>query len=246
MSLELKGGVSLANSKPYLIVFAGFVILFALIYATAGRIYNGMIKTINDSKEVEKDVGLLDSKINSLKTIKVDLGSDDVNSLNVAFPEEDKMLFLFSQLKELAKNDGVTLTNIDFTTPSVQEGDLSRSVINLSISGVKTSVESFMSSVAAIAPLAGIGPVNFSNVTTEEGLFVVNASVETYFSPLPKNLPSQSSYISVLTDDEKQTLNTLKSLKVLSVYVSQAKPADESAVNPFNEEETQPVPTPAQ
>ena len=103
-----------------------------------------------------------------------------------------------------------------------------------------------MSSVAAIAPLAGIGPVNFSNVTTEEGLFVVNASVETYFSPLPKNLPSQSSYISVLTDDEKQTLNTLKSLKVLSVYVSQAKPADESAVNPFNEEETQPVPTPAQ
>lgn len=228
-----KSNFSLDKNKPFLILFVGIVLLLVLIYATGGRIYSGIVKTLSDTKQTEKDVSLLSTKIASLQSLKLDLNSQDVKSINISFPDEDSSLFLFSQLKTLANENGVILKEISFNPPAVISSDISKSNISFKIDGEKTSVESFISAIPKIAPLSGLGAMNFSTTLNSDGLFEISASVETYSSPLPETLPSEESGIKVLTDDEKQKFDALKNLRVMSTHVGEAQPAGDGTADPF-------------
>lgn len=221
------------NGKVYAVAFFSFIFLFILIFTTGQKIYGNINKTINDTKQIESDVKLLQSKIESLKTVNKGFSSSDVDMLSISFPEENPSLFMYSQLKELAKNNNIILENISFSPGSPLNESVLKSAIDFTISGTKESVDKFILELSDTAPLSGLGGMSFDKYVKEGETFKINMSVDIFYSPLPKTLPSQTNIVQYLTDDEKKSLNSLIGLKILTTLVSKPMPANEINIDPF-------------
>src|SRR4030042_1298985 len=137
IDIKMSEGSLKNNGKVYAVAFFGFVFLFILIFTTGQKIYGNITKTINDTKQIESDVKLLQSKIESLKIVNKDFSSSDVDILSISFPEENPSLFMYSQLKELSKNNNIILDNFSFSSGSPLNESVFKSVLVFTISGTK-------------------------------------------------------------------------------------------------------------
>lgn len=236
MALELKldSAKFRRNSRFYAVFLVVFIITAYLFYSTGIKFYTGISKTLKNTDELKKDTELLEVKISSLKSIK-EGGVEDLNSLNISFQSEDPSLFMYSQLKKIALRNGVELRGISFSRGSVLK-NVSVSVINLSVRGIKENVFTFISELGQTAPLSGLGGMSITDYVETGGVLEISMMIEVYYSPLPKELPDTKEVVNSLTKEEKDVYDTLIKLEVLSQANFTAQAANENIDDPFGVE----------
>lgn len=202
------------NSKIYFVYFL-IISFFGFLFIYTGKSsYTKISLKLNELKELKSDIEALNNKIDSLKLVDKE-GYSDISHLTVSFPEEDPILFAYSQLKELSYQRSVVLQNVEFGLAKVQSDTISNSKLSFEIFGTKENVINYISEIESIAPLLGIGEISFAEYSPSGQEFTISASVDVYYSPYPKTLPSVDSAIVPLNENEKKAYKTLSELSVL-------------------------------
>lgn len=234
MALELKmDSDKIKKEGRYYLIFALiFIVIAYFFYTTGEKFYTGISKSAKEIESIKSDNDILESKILSLRSIK-DSVNADVNALNVSFQSEDPSLFMYSQLKAIAAETGIELSEIAFSQGQ-PSGSINVGVIGFTVKGIKDSVFNFISELTQSAPLSGLGAMSFSNYFQSGETMEIDMSVQVYYSPLPEVLPDTNEIVNSLTQEEKDAYEQLVKLKVFSVAEIKAQPQGDGDLDPFN------------
>ncbi|KKQ83565.1 MAG: hypothetical protein UT06_C0020G0028 [Candidatus Woesebacteria bacterium GW2011_GWA1_38_8] len=213
------------NSKTYSVFLLGFAILAGLFFVTGNKMYTKITKILEESEGLENDITLLQTKIDSLRLLDNEI-QKDTKSLRLAFPDEDPSLYAYTEIKELGRLNSIIFDSVTFSLGGGDKDSVALGNIGLDFSGNKDDVFSFI-------PIAGLGPISIGEFVELEETMKIGTSVEVYYSPLPKALPSSEKVINSLTPEEKEIYNYLTNLEVLVNTELTPSGAVNEEVNPF-------------
>ncbi|KKQ56978.1 MAG: hypothetical protein US95_C0056G0004 [Candidatus Woesebacteria bacterium GW2011_GWB1_38_5] len=220
------------NSKTYSVFLLGFAILAGLFFVTGNKMYTKITKILEESEGLENDITLLQTKIDSLRLLDNEI-QKDTKSLRLAFPDEDPSLYAYTEIKELGRLNSIIFDSVTFSLGGGDKDSVALGNIGLDFSGNKDDVFSFISKLTKIVPIAGLGPISIGEFVELEETMKIGTSVEVYYSPLPKALPSSEKVINSLTPEEKEIYNYLTNLEVLVNTELTPSGAVNEEVNPF-------------
>jgi len=195
-----------ANSRVLVGPLALLVVLL-LLFVFALRVGIGQIislsKKVAESK-VEEQV--LSQKLEILKTSEESaLPLADLSL--VAIPSENPALIVISQLKNLAGEKGVGLSNIE-AKQTAAVASIFHTEIEVTVEGEMGPLFDFLKGLGSISPLLSLDQVI---IRQESGIAKVDALIFGNFAPLPTTLPSITSPLDELTAEEKDILAKISS-----------------------------------
>jgi hypothetical protein len=202
-----------------LIVIKAVVPFFIVIilFAVVGQFGFGKITEIRDQIALaQSNQKVLTQKLDILKSIQ-STGAQYSNLVVAALPNASPALSVISQLKILAGNQSVILSEVKAGTSTADTTGLSAVNISFNVAGSRGQVEAFINAINSFAPIAVVDKIKISESTP--GSAIANVSVKSFWSPFPTKVPEITSAIADLTPAEKQTLQDLGKL-TQPVFVS--------------------------
>lgn len=205
------------------------LIAVLILFAFAGRF--GMEKTSETRTKIQtvkENIDALSAKLAILEG--VDATQTQTNTALSALPSRNSSTVVVSQLKILAATQGVTLTNIRGSGEVKDPSGLSRIDVTFDAFGIRPQIMSFAASMNQIAPIALLDKIKIN----ESGGGVRAAfQVKSFWSELPKTLPTLTDKVNSLTNSEKELLIEIAKLRQ-PLFVE--LPASETAgkAEPFN------------
>ena len=195
-----------ANTKVLVGPLALLVVLL-LLFVFALRIGIGQIislsRKVAESK-VEEQV--LTEKLEILKTSE-DSALPLADLSLVAIPAENPALIVISQLKNLAGEKGVGVSNIE-AKETAAFASIFHADIEVTVDGEIGPLFDFLKGLGSISPLLTLDQVI---IRQESGITKVQALIFGNFAPLPTTLPSITSPLDELTAEEKDILAKISS-----------------------------------
>lgn len=196
------------STKKLVSVIAPLVVLTILFIVVAKF---GMSK-VSDLRvkltSAQKDETTLTEKTKLLATISDSLGTGTVAATG-AMPESNSSLIVLSQLKILAGTKGVFISNIKAGNEVKDDTGLSRVDLTFDSRGPKDSIISFLGDTAKIAPITKLTKIK---ITQALGETLATVTVSSFWSALPKTIPSVTESINDLTPAERNTLTEISKL----------------------------------
>jgi len=220
LSIQLK-----VVAVPLLSLFVISGILFI-----AAKMGISQIRSLNASLvAIKKEESTLRQKEEILRRVK-DSGVLRTDLVTIALPNKNPTLFLFSQLKYLAAQKGVTLSQIEVKTGAATAG-LSEVSFSCSVDGPSGLVDEFILSIGTIVPLSRVekAEIDYSGSTVS-----VLVEVDSYYSEFPSELPSLLSQATDLSPDEKVLLEKLAVL-TQPTFIELSPTAESERAEPFSE-----------
>lgn len=126
-----------------------------------------------------------------------------------ALPQNNSALATISQIKRLAVQYAVSVSNIKTSTELSDRIGVKKMDITFDVNGPRPSVLSFLGGIKSFAPIVTLEKVKFSE---SGGVMRGEVAVKTYWADLPKKLPSLTDKISELTSAEISLLTELQGL----------------------------------
>jgi hypothetical protein len=187
------------------LVFLG-VLVFLIVF-----VVNTGFKKVSEVRakltESEKQEAVLTSKLETLQQ-----GAEAYETFSdlsaVAIPEKNPAAVVSSQVKSLAATAGVVISKVSTHTRGDSESHLSELAVEISAQGELDSMLSYLDSLTSFLPLTEIASLGFSLV---EDTLSTEAQITSFFAPFPESLPSLTSPISDLTQEEKDILGKFAS-----------------------------------
>lgn len=182
------------------LVFLG-VLVFLIVF-----VVNTGFKQVSDVREklteAKRQEATLISKLETLQQ-----GAESYQAFSdlsaVAIPEKSPAAIVSSQVKSLAASAGVVIAKVSTQTGGSSESSLKELGVDISAQGELSSMLSYFDSLRSFLPLTEINDVSFS---VGESSVSTEARITSFFAPFPESLPSLTSAISDLTEEEKEIL----------------------------------------
>ncbi|HJY98868.1 MAG TPA: hypothetical protein VJ227_04085 [Patescibacteria group bacterium] len=170
----------------------------------------------------------LTQKINILQDLSLTIG-DFSSSAAVALPDSNTALAAVSQLKILALQNGLFLTDLKTGPPVSDALGLMRVDVNFDVEGGRSQVSEFLRGISRVAPITVVSGIdlNESGGVTQAGI-----SVKSFWAPLPKTLPTSEQAVSRLTPEEEEVLSKINTLT--QPVFSEISPTSGGRTDPFN------------
>lgn len=203
--------------------------LTVMLFVTVITLSLGLNK-INQTRAKLNEIKLENTKLNQKLSILNSISevlSSDMNFLNLALPVKSSALYGISQLKNLASQNNLSITNIKSSNPTSLEGDIFKTTISFDIAGSEIDTFSFFEILTKVLPIMNYTKVKF---TIHDNILETNLAVEVYSSSLPKLIPSVTTVANDLTKSEIDLFEELKTYKMpeFTTPTVQEFPAKES------------------
>jgi hypothetical protein len=121
----------------------------------------------------------------------------------VAIPEKSPAPIVSSQVKSLAASAGVVVSKVSTHSGGSPDATLKQLQVEVSAQGGLEGMLSFFESLRSFLPLTEVNQISFSG---EEDQVSIEAKITSFFAPFPESLPSITSAIADLTQEEKEIL----------------------------------------
>ena len=185
------------------------LIIVVILFAVVGQFGISKVTDLrNQIEKARKDQTVLAQKLKLLESISETVAEDSGASL-AALPDANPSLIVISQIKNVSIGNGVLIATIKSSPPVEDSGGLSHVSISFETIGTKSQITSFLKSIANIAPITIIDKIKMTEVG---GVARAVVTVKSYWSILPKTLPTLTSPITDLTAAEKKTLEDVSAL----------------------------------
>lgn len=192
--------------KLFLAPIGALSVLLILTIAATGFILERLSPIGTQLEQVKINQSALEGRLSSLQQIDPEVLALSEASY-VAFPPENPAVLVTSQLRKKASEYQVILTNINISSlVSQEEGGTSKTLIEFKANGQYDAIISFMSDLATLSPIINIERAKYTSKITS---FDVEATLNSYWAPFPKELPALTDAQTGLSDDELQTLAIL-------------------------------------
>lgn len=169
----------------------------------------GKISDIRSKVTVsKKNESVLNQKLNLLTSISDSALAYSTLTSN-ALPESNSALATISQIKKLAVQHSVSVSNIKTSTELSDKIGVKKMDISFDVTGPRPSVLSFVATIKSFTPIVTLEKVKS---TETGGVMRGEVAVKTYWAELPKKLPSLTEKINDLTSAEINLLTDLQSL----------------------------------
>lgn len=209
----------LKSTAPLIIVIILFVIVgkFGISQVTDLRV------KINDAKKTQST---LSEKLKILKSLSQTAVSS-ADSVTFALPKSNPSLQIMSQLKLLASNNLLVLSDIRASISSGDSSNLSSVTTSFNVTGPREQIISFIKSIDSIAPITLVDKMQLSE---DKGVNIANISTRTYWAEFPSTIPTVTQSVTDLTVSEKDLLTQISNLTFPSF--GETVTATDSAINP--------------
>ena len=162
---------------------------------------------------MEKKQSTLTQKWNILRSIS-QVSSNWADLTLYALPKTNPSLQYLSQLRLLAAENGLILSDVKVSSGGETAGNLSAINGSFSVLGAKESITSFCQSLGRMAPLTVISKIDLSD---GGGASKADIGTRTFYASLPKTIPSISQSITDLTASEKELITEIESLSTPAI-----------------------------
>jgi Tfp pilus assembly protein PilO len=188
----------LRSTLPLFVV----IILFVMVAKFGFGKISGLRQEIARS---QKDSVILSQKLDLLRTVAETVSTGSQVAI-VTLPATNPSLTVSSQLKNLAFQNSVVITNLKSGSEVQDPSGLSRVNVSFDVIGGRTQIIGFIKSIEKIAPITMVDKIKLTESSAETR---ANVSVKSFWAPLPTKLPALTDQISDLTPDELNTLNEI-------------------------------------
>jgi len=209
LGLTYKGFVK-PNVKVLLVPVLMNLILIILFAFSIQNIYSRAILERKKLTEQEKRIEVLKTKLDLLKEVQ-DKVLEESNSAVVAIPKSDIALLKMYQISLLAKKYGVTVTEKTASSLEPAEGDKAvLGVFRFTVTGDFGNTLSFLENLEKVAPISVLNDIS---IDKQEELVSMKANISSFWSPLPKQIPSLTEPINRLSNQEQEILTKISTLE---------------------------------
>jgi len=185
---------------PILLIF----VLSLLVY----KVGLGKVLELRKSIATErKNETILQQKLDLLSQVAEDTAQASFSSS--ALPEKNPALITLSQLKLLAGNSGLLLSNIKAGAAVKGEAGLSSVNVTFDVEGQRSAVIQLLKNISLFAPISKVEKVRLNEVG---GILQATVTVKSFFADLPQKLPAISDAIKDLTADDRSILREVLGL----------------------------------
>ena len=206
----------------------GLLGFLAVLGMGVARIARSQIPSQKNKLAVQlKKEQALSQKSELLRALETDV-ANQADLTSFALPPQNSSFIALSQLKKLAQNDLVIITNLRIGAEA-KDGNISSSDISFDAEGPLPSVLTLLENIGKIAPIAQVDKVQINQAGVSARATV---RIKVYWAALPTSLPAISEPLGDLTSEEKEVL-----LKVLGLtppeFVLLAPEEPRQNTNPF-------------
>lgn len=187
---------------PLLVIIVLFIILGQFGFGKISQIQNQISTAENENK-------VLTQKLDILRNVS-EIGEAGADSVVAALPESNPSLFVWSQLKNLASTEGVTISELKASNPNIGTTGPSSANILFTLSGTRDQIKSFLGKISMFAPIAVVDKIKIAE--SAPGASTATITVKSFWAPFPLKIPAISDPITALTSEEQQTLQEVSNL----------------------------------
>jgi hypothetical protein len=181
-----------------------------------------------DLQRATKSETILSQKQQVLQTLESDILSYADTAI-IAMPDKNSSLIALSQLRVLAENNALVLSNIKIGGKTKDKSGTSKTTILFEVEGTLSGVLNYLLSTKNFAPLSTINKVD---LTQAGEVTRVAVGLTVYWVALPTKLPAISEPVRELSASETNLITELSSLE--RPLFTQVLPAAPSArIDPF-------------
>lgn len=212
----------LTSTLPLLISIFLFVIV--------GKVGIGRVSALREEiADGEKERKTLTEKLNTLRTLGGELGSNSVAS-TYALPESNPVLAAMSQLKLAAAQNVISMSSLKSGAGAKGNGGISSVDISFEAVGPKEGILAFVNGLTKVAPIMQLNKLKLSETGGQTRAAI---SIRAYFAELPTKIPAVDSPVKLLTADEEETLMTVTALT--PPQFSEVLPSAAGKTDPFSQ-----------
>lgn len=187
----------------------GPLLVIAILFIFVAKYAIGKITDVRAKIATErKNETVLQQRLNLLSEIQGDVLSSSDVSLS-ALPEANPSLIIMTQLKGLAAENALTLSNIKSGGEVADKSGLKRVDISFDAVGPRPLIMQFLQKVETFAPIALVDKVKLNETA---GVAKASVTVKSFWADLPTKLPPIDSPLADLTADERKTLTDVVTL----------------------------------
>jgi hypothetical protein len=169
----------------------------------------GRVKALGTQiAQAQKDKNVLTDKLNVLRNIDSTIETGSQTS-SVALPDKNSAFIVLSQIRGIAQQNGVALSDLASGVAVKDPSGFSRVNISFAIVGSRAGIIAFLNGVQKIAPLTLVDKIEFAEAKKGPQATI---TVKSFWSPFPQSLPALNEQISSLTPDEEDTLSKVNAL----------------------------------
>lgn len=193
------------------LVFLGIIIGFLGLTLVFSNFLIGRINSVRTeaeqihikSKSLESRIATLQAAASSVREL--------VDTAAIAIPEKNPSILITRQLREKAKESGVTLDDYTITSGGVLEtSTMENYEVSFKATGENyTVVSGFVIRLGSLLPLINLSSVSVRQSSTGSNI-EANIRLVAYSAPYPEALPSLDTPLSGLSPMEQESLNTLE------------------------------------
>jgi hypothetical protein len=185
------------------------LVVTILLFIIVGKFGIGRIQSLRAQiSQAEIDKATLSQKLSTLESLSSVVGTGS-QSATSALPEKNSALLELSQLRAIASQNGVIISNLKSGAEAKSSGDLSKASLTFDVTGARVGVITFLDSIQKSAPISIIDRIRLNEVGGETHATLTVSSFSALF---PKSIPSVSGSVSDLTQAEIATLKSISSL----------------------------------
>ncbi len=203
------------------------VVLAILIYTTYTFGYNKIVEQrqlLENEKRIEN---ILAEKDTELKRMQQFVEQHAVSSI-LGVPSEPPVVQVISQLRRLAINNTLFLTDVDVKSGEI-ESEVSDITIDVEFEGNVTDSFNFFESIRRAAPLMILKEAEFDN-NNQSGRAQIELS--SVYAKLPETLPDITTPINKINQEETGILTRISELEVPD-FTDLDPTGDSNRPNPF-------------
>ena len=191
-------------------VFAGAPLLIVIVlFLIVGKF--GVPKVLelrSQVKSAQKTEEKLTQKLNLLQTLSSDVALK-ANIVSSALPDTNPALAVMSQLKNLALNQGVVLSEMRSSSATGGTGGLNEVAISFKLDGARPQVNSYLAEVTKIAPITTVRKITINETA---GGTSADIGVVSYWADFPKTIPAVTEPITDFSPEDKKILSNVSTL----------------------------------
>lgn len=187
----------------------GPLLVIAILFVFVAKYAMGKISEVRGKILTErKNETVLQQRLNLLTEVEGDVLSSSDISLS-ALPEANPSLMVITQLKSLAAESGITLTNIKSGGGTSDKSNIKRVDVAFDATGARPLIMQFLQRVGTVAPISLIDKVKLNETG---GVTRATVTVKSFWADLPTKLPPLDAALPGLTAAEESTLTDVLTL----------------------------------
>lgn len=182
-----------------------------------------------DFRKAVKNETILAQKQQVLQTLESNILSY-ADAATIAMPDKNPSLIALSQLKTLAENNGLNLSEIKIGSKTSDKSGTFKTTILFEAEGALFQVLNYLVSIKSMAPLSVINRVD---ITQRGEVIRASVSLVVFWAPLPTKLPAISEPVRELSADETNLITELSNLEE-PLFTEVLPAAPSGRIDPFS------------